>query len=82
MLQVNTLDEVGFALERAEAAGTAITASLGRHTNDHMVSFYARTPSGFEVEYGFGARTVDDADWRVARHDKTSIWGHKRPASH
>jgi 2,3-dihydroxybiphenyl 1,2-dioxygenase len=82
MLQVNTLDEVGFALERAEAAGVPITATLGRHTNDHMVSFYARTPSGFEVEYGFGARIVDDATWRVARHDAPSSWGHKRLAAH
>jgi biphenyl-2,3-diol 1,2-dioxygenase len=82
MLQVNTLDEVGFALERAQAAGVTITATLGRHTNDHMVSFYARTPSGFEVEYGFGARTVDQATWRVARHDAPSSWGHKRVAAH
>jgi 2,3-dihydroxybiphenyl 1,2-dioxygenase len=82
MLQVNTLDEVGFAQERMEAAGVPITATLGRHTNDLMVSFYARTPAGFEVEYGFGARTVDEATWRVVRHDRTSCWGHKRPAGH
>ena len=82
MLQVKTLDEVGFALERAMSADVPITASLGRHTNDHMVSFYARTPSGFEVEYGFGARTVDDATWRVVRHDSTSTWGHKRGSPH
>jgi biphenyl-2,3-diol 1,2-dioxygenase len=80
MLQANTIDDVGFGLERAEAAQVPITATLGRHTNDHMVSFYARTPSGFEVEFGCGARTVDDATWRVARHDKPSSWGHKRPA--
>jgi len=79
MIQVPTLDAVGFALERAQAAGTPIAASLGRHTNDHMVSFYARTPSGFEVEFGFGAREVDDATWRVTRHDKGSSWGHRRP---
>jgi 2,3-dihydroxybiphenyl 1,2-dioxygenase len=80
MLQVPTLDAVGFALERAEAAGVQITSTLGRHTNDHMVSFYARTPGGFEVEYGWGAIEVDDAVWRVQRHDKPSTWGHKRPA--
>ncbi|HZZ89779.1 MAG TPA: VOC family protein [Caulobacteraceae bacterium] len=80
MLQVPTLDAVGFALERAEAAGVQITSTLGRHTNDHMVSFYARTPGGFEVEYGWGAIEVDDAAWRVQRHDKPSTWGHKRPA--
>jgi len=77
MLQVPTLDAVGFALERAQAAGT-IAQTLGRHTNDRMVSFYARTPSGFNVEFGFGALEVDDATWRVTRHDKPSSWGHKR----
>lgn len=79
MLQVPTLDAVGFALERAEAAQTPITSTLGRHTNDRMVSFYARTPAGFEVEFGFGALEVDDATWRVTQHHKPSSWGHKRP---
>jgi len=80
MVQVPTLDAVGFALERATTAGAAITASLGRHTNDQMVSFYSRTPAGFEVEFGQGAIEVNDATWRVSRHDKPSSWGHKRPA--
>ncbi len=81
MVQVPTLDAVGFALERAERAGAPITSTLGRHTNDHMVSFYARTPAGFEVEFGFGAIEVDDLTWRVGRHDKPSSWGHKRPGA-
>ncbi len=80
MIQVPTLDGVGFALERAEAAGTTITATLGKHTNDHMISFYARTPANFEVEFGYGALDVDEATWRVSRHDKPSSWGHKRAA--
>jgi 2,3-dihydroxybiphenyl 1,2-dioxygenase len=79
MIQVPTLDAVGFALERATAAQAPITASLGRHTNDQMVSFYSRTPAGFEVEFGHGAIEVHDATWRVSRHDKPSTWGHKRP---
>ncbi|HTX47953.1 MAG TPA: VOC family protein [Caulobacteraceae bacterium] len=80
MVQVPTLDAVGFALERATAAQTPITASLGQHTNDRMVSFYSRTPAGFEVEFGQGAIEVDDATWRVSRHDKPSTWGHQRPS--
>jgi 2,3-dihydroxybiphenyl 1,2-dioxygenase len=79
MIQTPSLDAVGFALERAGAAGAPITASLGRHTNDQMVSFYSRSPAGFEVEFGYGALEVDDATWRVTRHDKPSSWGHKRP---
>jgi 2,3-dihydroxybiphenyl 1,2-dioxygenase len=80
MLQVPTLDVVGYALERAEAAGVPISATLGRHTNDRMVSFYTRSPAGFDVEFGFGALEVDDATWRVTRHEKPSSWGHKHGA--
>jgi biphenyl-2,3-diol 1,2-dioxygenase len=80
MLQAPSLDEVGFALERAGTAGTPITQTLGRHSNDQMVSFYAQTPAGFEVEFGYGAITIDEATWRVSRHDRTSRWGHHRPA--
>lgn len=78
MLEVKSLDDVGFALDRVAAANVPLAMTLGRHTNDHMVSFYAFTPSGFEVEYGFGARAIDDDTWHVSRHDKTSTWGHKR----
>jgi len=81
MLQVSSLDAVGFALERAQAAKSPITMTLGRHTNDRMVSFYTRTPAGFEVEFGFDAIEVDDATWRVTRHDRGSSWGHKRPVN-
>ena len=28
----------------------------GKHSNDHMYSFYFRNPSGWMWEYGFGAR--------------------------
>jgi biphenyl-2,3-diol 1,2-dioxygenase len=77
MLQAATLDDVGFALDRVAAAKIPLTNTLGRHTNDQMVSFYARTPSGFEVEYGWGAREIGP-EWRVARHDRTSLWGHHR----
>lgn len=79
MLQAATLDQVGFALDRATAANAPIAQSLGRHTNDQMVSFYAVTPAGFQVEYGWGAREVD-ATWRVTRYDKISIWGHHHEA--
>ena len=58
-----------------------IVRGLGRHTNDHMTSFYMKTPSGFDVEYGWGAREVDDATWQVQRHEKGSIWGHRPMAA-
>ncbi|WP_230290962.1 biphenyl-2,3-diol 1,2-dioxygenase [Croceicoccus sp. Ery5] len=75
MLEATQFDDVGFALEKFEADG-AIVATLGRHTNDHMVSFYGATPSGFAVEYGWGARQVE-TNWSVVRYDKISVWGHR-----
>jgi biphenyl-2,3-diol 1,2-dioxygenase len=78
MLQAKSVDDVGATLYLAQDKGVEIAATLGRHTNDHMLSFYMRTPSGFEVEYGWGARTVDDAVWHVQRHQAPSIWGHRR----
>lgn len=75
MLQARELDDVGLALDRAAQVG-AVTQALGKHTNDQMVSFYARTPGGFDIEYGWGAQEVAQDDWQVVLHDRISIWGH------
>jgi hypothetical protein len=45
-----------------------------------MTSFYMANPSRFGVEYGFGAREIDDSCWQVETYDSGSIWGHRRPA--
>lgn len=78
MLEVGSLDDVGFALDRAKVNEVPVMLALGKHTNDHVVSFYIQTPSGFDVEYGFGGRKIDDGSWRVVRHESTSSWGHQR----
>lgn len=78
MVQVETLDQVGHAIDRLKACDVRMTQSIGRHSNDKMVSFYCTTPSGFELEYGFGAIEVDASDWSMARHDRISAWGHHR----
>lgn len=78
MLQLKSIDDVGSTYDLIQDRGIPLTATLGRHTNDHMLSFYMRTPSGFDVEYGYGARTVDDDTWNVVRHDAGSSWGHRR----
>ena len=48
------------ALERVRKHKAPLSATLGRHMNDQMVSFYVRTPGGFDVEYGTDGRLVDD----------------------
>jgi biphenyl-2,3-diol 1,2-dioxygenase len=77
MLQTRHVDDVGSTYYLCQDRGIEISGTLGRHTNDHMMSFYMRTPSGFEVEYGWGARIVDDETWQVQKHEAPSIWGHR-----
>lgn len=74
--EVEDVDEVGRALERATRAGHPITASLGRHKNDRMLSFYMRSPAGFEVEVGCGGRLVDERTWVVNHFTGGDDWGH------
>jgi 2,3-dihydroxybiphenyl 1,2-dioxygenase len=76
LLEVTGMDDVGLAYDRALRARVRIVLTLGRHPNDRMFSFYAKTPSGFEFEYGWGARTVDDATWMPTTYDHISEWGH------
>lgn len=80
MIEVREMDAVGRAYDRVSDEGIQIISSLGRHSNDRTFSFYARTPSRFEVEFGWGGRKVDDSTWQVAHYDHGSTWGHRRPA--
>ena len=78
MVEVPTIDDVGLALDRAMASGVHISSTLGRHTNDKMLSFYMRTPSGFDIEYGCGG--VQCLDWSTVTPTitvKEDLWGHK-----
>ena len=77
MLQVNAIDDVGSTYYLAQDRKIPIELSLGRHTNDGMLSFYMHTPSGFSVEYGWGALEVDEATWRTQLHTTGSSWGHR-----
>lgn len=77
MLQVNTIDDVGHGFDRATEQATPISSSLGCHTNDKMISFYMQTPSGFDIEYGYGGVEINDTTWETTTYDSPSIWGHK-----
>jgi len=80
MLEVADVDDVGRAYDIVNTLGYKVAMSLGRHTNDHMTSFYVRTPSGFEIEYGAGGRLIDmTKPWTPGHYDAMSFWGHKPP---
>jgi len=83
MVEVPSVDEVGLCNDRRIAEGVKLSGTLGRHANDHMVSFYMRSPSGFDVEYGAEGRTVDDwSSYAVFESTVPSFWGHDFSVGH
>ena len=62
MVELCSLDDVGQGYDLAQLDEGRVAFTLGRHTNDHMTSFYANAPSGFFVEYGWGAREIHPGD--------------------
>jgi 3,4-dihydroxy-9,10-secoandrosta-1,3,5(10)-triene-9,17-dione 4,5-dioxygenase len=77
MLEVSTLDEVGMALDRMHKRKFPLSSTLGRHTNDNMVSFYVATPSGFDIELGFDGLRVSEEGYTAEDITADSIWGHR-----
>ena len=79
MIEAKSLDDVGRAYDMVQARGFPIIMTLGRHSNDHMTSFYFVSPSGFGIEYGWDGQLVDEETWTVQAYDTTKIWGHDMP---
>ena len=78
MVELFSLDDVGQSYDVA-LNQDRVNVTLGRHTNDLMTSFYAKTPSSFMVECGWGGREIDRASWRpFEMQDGPSLWGHER----
>ncbi|KAA0021979.1 iron-dependent extradiol dioxygenase HsaC [Antrihabitans cavernicola] len=76
MVEVENSDDVGLCLDRATRRKVPMSATLGRHVNDLMLSFYMKTPGGFDVEFGCEGRQVDDNDWIARESTAISLWGH------
>lgn len=79
MVEVTDIRDVGLAYDRCMDARQPFEMTLGMHPNDKMFSFYVRTPSGFNVEFGWGGLIIDEATWQVQHLDKLSSWGHRPP---
>lgn len=78
MVQVEDVDTVGRAYDKILDGAAPLGATLGKHTNDQMISYYVKTPSGWEMEYGYGGLTIDESTWVPGRWDAAHFWGHKR----
>jgi 3,4-dihydroxy-9,10-secoandrosta-1,3,5(10)-triene-9,17-dione 4,5-dioxygenase len=75
LCEVTTSDDVGRALDRVREHDVPLMATLGKHANDGMFSFYMKSPAGFGIEIGAEGRRVDDQTW-VSRVYTADIWGH------
>jgi 2,3-dihydroxybiphenyl 1,2-dioxygenase len=79
MVELFSLDDVGQSYDVALTEPDRVGVTLGRHTNDLMTSFYARTPSSFMIECGWGGREIEPSTWQPVEYiDGPSLWGHER----
>lgn len=78
MVEYQYLDDVGRLYDIALQQQDRVMVTLGRHSNDHMTSFYSKTPGGFMVETGWAGRLIDEATWVPEELAGPSIWGHDR----
>ncbi|TWP54124.1 2,3-dihydroxybiphenyl 1,2-dioxygenase [Lentzea tibetensis] len=76
MVEVASTDDVGLTLDRATRRKVPMSATLGRHVNDLMLSFYMKSPGGFDVEFGCEGRQVSDEEWIARESTAVSLWGH------
>lgn len=77
MVELFSLDDVGQGFDIANNMDGRLLSTMGRHTNDHMTSFYTKTPSDFGVEYGWGGRLLDVPNHVPEEMTKGgSLWGH------
>ncbi|PTR25582.1 3,4-dihydroxy-9,10-secoandrosta-1,3,5(10)-triene-9,17-dione 4,5-dioxygenase [Rhodococcus sp. OK519] len=76
MIETESIDDVGKALDRAETLGIPMMQSLGKHTNDRMLSFYVYSPEGHATEIGWGGERIEGAA-PTYRITEGAIWGHR-----
>jgi 3,4-dihydroxy-9,10-secoandrosta-1,3,5(10)-triene-9,17-dione 4,5-dioxygenase len=77
MVEVDTLDAVGQALDRINTEGIQLSSTLGRHTNDKMVSFYVRAPGDWDLEFGTDGMRIDETYYTAEEITADSYWGHQ-----
>ncbi|MGE3690038.1 MAG: VOC family protein [Novosphingobium sp.] len=76
MVEASSQDDVGYGYDLVRDLGIPVMIEPGKHSNDHMQSFYLQTPSGFWMEYGFGGREIGP-DWEIRHYDQPMLWGHR-----
>ncbi|TGK19422.1 extradiol ring-cleavage dioxygenase [Leptospira fluminis] len=76
-IEVKNLEDMTEAYLRCRKLGFEIAHGIGQHPNDLELSFYAITPSGFELEVGWNPIPVSETDWKEMKYKQISSWGHQ-----
>lgn len=76
MVETADIDDVGKALDRVDGLGIPMMQSLGKHTNDRMLSFYVYSPDGHATEIGWGGERIEGPA-PTYRITEGAVWGHK-----
>jgi len=79
MLETGALEDVGRAYDRVlrSKGKVPLSATLGRHVNDKMTSFYMQSPGGFDIEFGWNGLIIDPETWVPTTSMAVSDWGHR-----
>jgi 2,3-dihydroxybiphenyl 1,2-dioxygenase len=73
MIEVDNFDDVGMTYDLVRRSRVPVTINTGKHSNDHMYSFYMRNPSGWMFEYGYGGRPAT----HQSEYYVEDIYGHR-----
>lgn len=76
MMELPSVDDVGRCHDRAVQGGWGLMASLGRHCNDNMFSFYVKGPAGITLEIGCEGLQVDWSEFEPTVSTIPDHWGH------
>ncbi len=76
-IEANELEDVGKAHDLVQEREIPITLSPRHHAMDTMISFYLRTPTGFDVEFGANGELIDDATFVQTNPSYSEAWGHR-----
>lgn len=76
MFEVKDVDEVGYFIDRCKKNDIKIVSTLGRHTNDLMLSVYVQSPGGFAIEFGCEGVQLSWENYKPTHSAVPSLWGH------
>ncbi|HJU27962.1 MAG TPA: VOC family protein [Candidatus Binataceae bacterium] len=76
MVEVDNFDDVGLTYDLVRKHKVPVMITPGKHSNDHMYSFYLGNPSGWMFEYGYGGRDAT----HQSEYYVEDIYGHRPEA--